>query len=103
MVEAIAVADLRKSYGDVQAVAGVSLVVEQGEIFGMVGPNGAGKTTTIECIEGLRKPDGGSVTVLGLAEPGVPTQGADRGPAAGKRARRSDQGLGGDGPLLLLL
>jgi ABC-2 type transport system ATP-binding protein len=66
MVEAIAVADLRKSYGDVQAVAGVSLVVEQGEIFGMVGPNGAGKTTTIECIEGLRKPDGGSVTVLGL-------------------------------------
>jgi ABC-2 type transport system ATP-binding protein len=66
MGEAIAVSDLRKSYGDVQAVAGVSLAVQKGEIFGMVGPNGAGKTTTIECIEGLRKPDGGSVTVLGL-------------------------------------
>jgi len=63
---AIAVADLRKSYGRVQAVDGVSFEVNQGEIFGMVGPNGAGKTTAIECIEGLRKPDEGSVQVLGL-------------------------------------
>ncbi len=56
---------LRKTYGDLVAVHGVSFEVEQGEVFGMVGPNGAGKTTTIECVEGLRKPDGGSITVLG--------------------------------------
>jgi len=66
MAPAIAVVDLRKSYGRVQAVDGVSFEVNQGEIFGMVGPNGAGKTTAIECIEGLRKPDEGSVQVLGL-------------------------------------
>ena len=57
---------LRKTYGDLVAVDGVSFEVEQGEVFGMVGPNGAGKTTTIECVEGLRKPDGGSITVLGM-------------------------------------
>ncbi|MBM3241189.1 ABC transporter ATP-binding protein [Candidatus Poribacteria bacterium] len=57
---------LRKVYGDVVAVDDVSFEVEAGEIFGMVGPNGAGKTTTIECIEGLRRPDGGSIHVLGL-------------------------------------
>ncbi len=51
------------------AVDGISFEVHEGEIFGMVGPNGAGKTTTIECIEGLRRPDGGSVTVLGM-DPG---------------------------------
>jgi ABC-2 type transport system ATP-binding protein len=56
---------LAKRYGTVQAVAGVSLEVNQGEIFGMVGPNGAGKTTTIECLEGLRRADGGTVEVLG--------------------------------------
>jgi ABC-2 type transport system ATP-binding protein len=44
----------------------VSLRVEAGEIFGIVGPNGAGKTTTVECVEGLHRPDGGSVRVLGL-------------------------------------
>jgi len=57
---------LRKIYGDTIAVDGVSFEVARGEIFGMVGPNGAGKTTTIECIEGMRRPDGGSVTVLGI-------------------------------------
>ncbi len=57
---------LRKTYGDLVAVDGVCFEVEQGEVFGMVGPNGAGKTTTIECVEGLRKPDGGSITVLGM-------------------------------------
>ena len=66
MKTAIMVEDLRKRYGEVQAVDGVSFQVEQGEIFGMVGPNGAGKTTTIECIEGLRRPDGGLIRVLGL-------------------------------------
>ena len=63
----IEVADLRKRYGDVQAVDGISFVVqEQGEIFGLLGPNGAGKTTTVEILEGLRKPDAGSVQVLGI-------------------------------------
>jgi len=66
---AIIVEDLRKRYDDVQAVDGASFDVKVGEIFGMVGPNGAGKTTTIECIEGLRRPDGGVIRVLGL-DPG---------------------------------
>ena len=63
---AIEVASLHKFYGPVRAVDGVSFAVEEGEIFGMVGPNGAGKTTTIECVEGLRRPDRGTVRVLGL-------------------------------------
>ena len=62
----IEVADLRKRYGDVQAVDGISFVVQRGEIFGLLGPNGAGKTTTVEILEGLRKPDAGSVQVLGI-------------------------------------
>jgi len=63
---AIAVQELRKNYGALCAVDGISFQVDEGEIFGMVGPNGAGKTTTIECVEGLRRPDGGEVRVLGL-------------------------------------
>lgn len=55
---------LRKTYGETVAVEDVSFEVYAGEIFGMVGPNGAGKTTTIECLEGLRKPDGGTIHVL---------------------------------------
>jgi ABC-2 type transport system ATP-binding protein len=57
---------LRKIYGATVAVDGVSFEVYEGEIFGMVGPNGAGKTTTVECIEGLRRADGGHIKVLGL-------------------------------------
>lgn len=63
---AIVVKGLRKSYKSVKAVDGISFHVHTGEIFGMVGPNGSGKTTTIECIEGLRQPDEGQVSVLGL-------------------------------------
>ncbi len=63
---AIRVSDLRKSYGDVRAVDGVSFDVASGEVFGLLGPNGAGKTTTVEMLEGLRKPDGGSLEVLGI-------------------------------------
>jgi ABC-2 type transport system ATP-binding protein len=62
----IEVTNLRKRYRDQVAVADVSFSVREGEIFGIVGPNGAGKTTTVECIEGLRAPDGGAVRVLGL-------------------------------------
>ncbi len=61
----IVVEDLRKNYGDLAAVDGVSFSVADGEFFGILGPNGAGKTTTLELIEGLRKPDGGSVSLLG--------------------------------------
>jgi ABC-2 type transport system ATP-binding protein len=60
------VSNLTKSYGAVRAVDAVSLDVHQGEIFGLIGPNGAGKTTTMECIEGLRTPDSGRLSVLGL-------------------------------------
>lgn len=62
----VSVNSLRKRYGEVTAVDGVSFEVRRSEIFGMVGPNGAGKTTTVECIEGLRQPDGGQVRLLGL-------------------------------------
>jgi ABC-2 type transport system ATP-binding protein len=64
---AIHVAAIRKSYGRTVAVADVSFDVQYGEIFGLIGPNGAGKTTTMECVEGLRRPDSGTITVLGLS------------------------------------
>ncbi|HTG41214.1 MAG TPA: ABC transporter ATP-binding protein [Methylomirabilota bacterium] len=62
----IRVRDLHKSYGQLHAVDGVSFEVERGEVFGLLGPNGAGKTTTVEVLEGLRKPDSGEVSVLGV-------------------------------------
>lgn len=62
----VQVEGLRKSYGATVAVDKISFEVREGEIFGMVGPNGAGKTTTIECLEGLRKPDQGTIRVLGV-------------------------------------
>jgi ABC-2 type transport system ATP-binding protein len=63
---AIHVASIRKTYGRTVAVDDVSFDVQPGEIFGLIGPNGAGKTTTMECVEGLRRPDQGSIAVLGL-------------------------------------
>jgi ABC-2 type transport system ATP-binding protein len=62
----IRVTDIHKAYGRTIAVGGVSFDVRAGEIFGLIGPNGAGKTTTMECVEGLRAPDRGSISVLGL-------------------------------------
>ncbi|MET0134000.1 MAG: ABC transporter ATP-binding protein [Kibdelosporangium sp.] len=62
----IEVTDLVKRYGDTVAVDGVSFTVDEGEIFGILGPNGAGKTTTVECVEGLRAADSGTITVDGL-------------------------------------
>ena len=62
----IQVSSIRKTYGSTVAVDDVSFVVNDGEIFGLIGPNGAGKTTTMECIEGLRAPDRGAISVLGL-------------------------------------
>jgi ABC-2 type transport system ATP-binding protein len=60
------VAGIRKTYGKTVAVDDVSFDVEEGEIFGLIGPNGAGKTTTMECVEGLRSPDRGAISVLSL-------------------------------------
>ena len=62
----IQVSGIRKTYGKTVAVDEVSFEVHDGEIFGLIGPNGAGKTTTMECVEGLRKPDRGVISVLGL-------------------------------------
>jgi ABC-2 type transport system ATP-binding protein len=66
MSAVIEVEKLRKSYGEIKAVNGISFAVAKGEIFGMLGPNGAGKTTTMEIVEGLRPADSGSVSVLGM-------------------------------------
>jgi ABC-2 type transport system ATP-binding protein len=62
----IRVSGCGKTYGATVAVHGVSFEVQDGEIFGLIGPNGAGKTTTMECVEGLRRPDRGTISVLGL-------------------------------------
>lgn len=62
----IKVKNLKKSYGDLAAVDDVSFEVNSGEIFGLLGPNGAGKTTVLEILEGLRKPDAGSIDLLGI-------------------------------------
>ncbi len=65
-MSAVAVRDLRKSYGDHEALRGIEFTIEAGEVFGLLGPNGAGKTTTVEILEGYRKRDAGSVEVLGV-------------------------------------
>src|ERR1051325_829510 len=62
----IRVSSIRKTYGKTVAVEDVSFEVNDGEIFGLIGPNGAGKTTTMECVEGIRRPNSGSISVLGL-------------------------------------
>jgi ABC-2 type transport system ATP-binding protein len=65
-VTAIAVRDLRKAYGEHEALRGISFEINIGEVFGLLGPNGAGKTTTVEILEGYRSRDGGEVDVLGF-------------------------------------
>ena len=60
-MSAIAVSDLRKSYGQREVLHGLSFTVETGEVFALLGPNGAGKTTTVEILEGYRRRDGGDV------------------------------------------
>jgi ABC-2 type transport system ATP-binding protein len=64
-VSAVSVRGLRKSYGDHEALRGIDFTIEAGEVFGLLGPNGAGKTTTVEILEGYRRPDSGTVLVLG--------------------------------------
>jgi ABC-2 type transport system ATP-binding protein len=62
----VSIRDLRKSYGAMEAVRGVTFEIQDGEIFGMLGPNGAGKTSTLECVIGLREPDAGTIEVCGI-------------------------------------
>jgi ABC-2 type transport system ATP-binding protein len=62
----IEVSGIRKTYGATVAVSDISFEVAEGEIFGLIGPNGAGKTTTMECVEGVRRPDRGTISILGL-------------------------------------
>ena len=62
----IQVSHIRKSYGATAAVSDVSFDVSEGEVFGLIGPNGAGKTTTMECVEGVRRPDAGQISIMGL-------------------------------------
>ena len=92
---AVSVRDLRKSYHDVTAVAGIDFEIARGEVFALLGPNGAGKTTTVEILEGFRRRDQGSVSVLG------------QDPAQGGRAWRARIGivlqLPGAGPELTVL
>jgi ABC-2 type transport system ATP-binding protein len=67
------VKDFRKAYGDYNAVEGISFECQKGEIFGLLGPNGAGKTTTLECLEGIRQPDSGTLRIMDVdptREPG---------------------------------
>jgi ABC-2 type transport system ATP-binding protein len=78
---AVEITDLRKSYGPVEAVRGISLTVNEGEVFALLGPNGAGKTTTVEILEGFRRRDGGSVSVLGFD------------PATGDRKLKEQMGI----------
>jgi ABC-2 type transport system ATP-binding protein len=78
---AIEVRDLRKRYGEFEAVRGIDVTVQRGEVFGLLGPNGAGKTTTVEILEGYRQRSGGEVSVLG------------RDPAVRSRELRSRIGI----------
>src|SRR6266508_4376749 len=78
---AIQVRDLRKRYGELEAVRGISFEVQQGEVFALLGPNGAGKTTIVEILEGYRQRDGGDVAVLG------------HDPAKAERALKSSIGI----------
>ena len=105
MSPVIEVRQLHKRYGDTVAVDDISFEVQPGEIFGILGPNGAGKTTTVECIEGLRNPDRGTVSVLGL-DPGQRPRRADPAPrraAPGQPAAGQAAGRRGPRPVQLVL
>jgi ABC-2 type transport system ATP-binding protein len=73
-LSAIAVSDLRKTYGAYEALRGISFEIAEGEVFGLLGPNGAGKTTTVEILEGYRRRDSGSVDVLGFDPEDAPRE-----------------------------
>ena len=78
MTSIVQVRDLRKSYGKIEAVRGISFEVAEGEVFGLLGPNGAGKTTTVEILEGLRKADSGTAVVDGIDVAREPAKAKER-------------------------
>ena len=102
---AVVVDGLTKAYGAHLAVDGLSFAVERGEVFGLLGPNGAGKTTTVETLEGYRKPDAGTVRVLGLDPIGDRRRAhpPHRGDAPGGRPVPRDPPAGGAAPVRRLL
>ena len=103
-VAKVIVRDLRKRYGGVEAARGVSFEVGDGEIFGLLGPNGAGKTTTVECVIGLREPDGGrSKSAASTRGGGRGSQGEDRRRAPDHGAPGQDHAARGAGALRLVL
>src|ERR1700686_805934 len=81
MADAVQVTGLRKTYGTLDAVGGITFRVPEGEVFAMLGPNGAGKTTTVEILEGFRRRDSGRVSVLGFD------------PATGDRRLKQQMGI----------
>ena len=96
----IQVSHIRKSYGATAAVSDVSFDVSEGEVFGLIGPNGAGKTTTMECVEGVRRPDAGQISIMGLdpfrdvggwRQPRAPSVLRQDGPAAPPPSRSAFQ------------
>ena len=87
MTAAVLVEDLRKSYGEHEALRGITFEIREGEVFSLLGPNGAGKTTTIEILEGYRRRDGGTVSVLG-ADPGTRRARGAGGSASSSSPRR---------------
>src|SRR5271165_3636329 len=97
----IQVSGVRKTYGQMVAIDEVSFEVSEGEIFGLIGPNGAGKTTTMECIEGLRRPERGTISVLGLdpIRHVYELSGPHRGSTSTGTTAEADQSVGGRRPL----
>ena len=76
-----------KSYGDFVAVDDITFQVQRGEIFGLLGPNGAGKSSTLECLEGLRQPNGGTLDILGVCKKVTTVPFKPPAPADYERAR----------------
>ena len=74
MMSALVLSELKKNYGKVEALRGVSLTIPQGEFFGLLGPNGAGKSTLINCVVGLQVPTAGSVQVFDFNQQSQPIQ-----------------------------
>ena len=97
----IHVSAIRKTYGRTRRRRRRLVRGDEGEIFGLIGPNGAGKTTTMECVEGLRTPDRGAISVLGARSGArrLRAAAAHRRAAAGGAAPEAHQGVGSGGPL----
>ncbi len=92
MAAAVLIQNLKKRYGDVEAVKDISFTVEPGELFGLLGPNGAGKTTVIRCLCTLSKPDAGKIEVSGVSVIDNPRAARRRHGPCRPSGRRSSRG-----------